>query len=418
MWNRLATALDANYRFLVLFASVALMLLGTGSMFAIVVALKPIAQDFDWPRTVPSIAFSLLYVGGGTGGILMGHWMDRSGMGWPALVGAVMVGCGAILVSTITRSWQLFLIYGGMLGFLGHAAFFSPLMANIIRWFEHRRGTAVGLVTAGHSLAGMIWPPIFSYFNHSIGWRATYLWFGIFALCTMVPLSLIMRRRPPAPPAPLATAAPDVGRPAAPVAGGRAALSPKTLQRVLALAIVGCCIAMSLPLGHLVAHVSDLGHPAARAAEVLSVALTGSLISRLTVLGPVANRFGGLVSVFTFSALQTVGLALLVFFDGLLALYLIAFLFGFGYGGIVPSYPLVIRESLPVHDGGRRTAIVLLFGAIGMAIGGWLGGFVHDVLGSYTPAFLIGVAFNLGNLAVIGTLIHLSRRATAPGAAG
>ena len=45
-----------------------------------------------------------------------------------------------------------------------------------------------------------------------------------------------------------------------------------------------------------------------------------------------------------------------------------------------------------------------------MAIGGWLGGFVHDLAGSYTPAFLIGAAFNLCNLAVIGTLIYLDRR--------
>ena len=409
MWNRLITALDENYRYLVLFASFALILVGTGSMFAVVVALKPMTQDFDWTRSIPSIAFSLLYLGGGTGGILMGHWMDRSGMGWPALVAAVMVGCGAILVSAITQSWQLFLIYGVMLGLLGHASLFSPLLANVIRWFENRRGTAVGVVAAGQSLAGVIWPPIFGTFNHSIGWRDTYLWFGVFALAIMVPLSLIMHRRPPAASGVAAKARPVVARPA-PSAGRRAGPSPRTIQWALALAIVGCCIAMALPLAHLIAHVSDLGHPQARAAEVLSVALAGSLISRLTALGPVANRYGGLVSVFAFSALQTAGLALLIFFDGLLALYLIAFLFGFGYGGIVPSYPVVVREFLPVHEGGRRTAVIIFFGAIGMAIGGWLGGFVHDLVGSYTPAFLIGVAFNLGNLVVIGTLIYLSRR--------
>jgi len=409
MWNRLIAALDENYRYLVLFASFALMLVGTGTMFAVVVALKPMTQDFGWPRSIPSLAFSLLYLGGGTGGMFIGHWMDRSGMGWPALVAAVMVGCGAILVSTITESWQLLLIYGGMLGLFGHASLFSPLLANVIRWFDNRRGTAVGIVAAGQSLAGVIWPPIFGFFNQSIGWRATYLWFGIFALCIMVPLSLIMHRRPPAASETAAKAQPIVARSATKV-GGRAAPSPKTLQCVLALAIVGCCIAMALPLAHLIAHVSDLGHPAARAAEVLAVLLAGSLASRLTALGPVANRYGGLVSVFTFSAIQTVGLALLVFFDGLLALYLIAFLFGFGYGGIVPSYPVVVREFLPVHEGGRRTAVVIFFGAIGMAIGGWLGGFVHDLVGSYTPAFLIGIAFNLGNLAVIGTLIRLSRR--------
>jgi MFS family permease len=410
MWNRLITALDGNYRFLVLFASFGLILVGTGSMFAVAVALKSMTQEFGWPRSVPSIAISLLYLGGGTGGILTGHWMDRSGMGWPALVVAVMVGIGAIGVSAITQAWQLFLIYGFMLGLFGHAALFSPLLTNVIRWFENRRGTAVGVVAAGQSLAGVIWPPVFAYFIESIGWRDTYFWFGIFALATMLPLSLIMHRRAPGASEFSARTQTAVAGPAT-KDGERTALSPKSLQCILALAIVGCCIAMALPLGHLVAHISDLGHSTARAAEILSVALAGSLISRLTVLGPVANRYGGLVSIFTFSALQTAGLALLVFFDGLLALYLIAFLFGFGYGGIVPSYPMVVREYLPVHEGGRRTALIIFFGAIGMAIGGWLGGFVYDLVGSYTPAFLIGVAFNLGNLAVIGALIRLNRRA-------
>ena len=304
-----------------------------------------------------------------------------------------------------------------MLGLFGHAALFSPLLTNVLRWFENRPGTAVGAVAAGQSMAGVVWPPVFSFFIQDIGWRDTYFWFGIFAFATMLPLSLIMYRRVPGASEVSARARTDVAGPPT-RGGGPASLSPKTLQCVLGLAIVGCCIAMALPLGHLVAHVSDLGHPAARAAEILSVALAGSLISRLTALGPVANRYGGLVSIFTFSALQTAGLVLLIFFDGLLALYLIAFLFGFGYGGIVPSYPVVVRESLPVHEGGRRTAIIIFFGAIGMAIGGWLGGFVHDLAGSYTPAFLIGAAFNLANLAVIGTLIHLGRRATARNAIG
>ena len=67
--HRLITALDGNYRFLVLFASFGLILVGTGSMFAVAVALKSMTQEFGWPRSVPSIAISLLYLGGGTGGV-------------------------------------------------------------------------------------------------------------------------------------------------------------------------------------------------------------------------------------------------------------------------------------------------------------------------------------------------------------
>ena len=412
MKNRMPAVIERNYPLLVLGASVGMMLMGSATVFLLVVALKSITFDFDWPRTVPSFALSLFFVGAGTGGILMGHWMDRAGMGMPALVAALAVGCGAILTSGVDAAWQLFAIYGLLMGFLGQGALFSPLMANVLRWFDHRRGTAVGIVASGHSIAGMLWPPVFRYVNESAGWRETFLWFGIAALLVMVPLSLILRRRPPkTPPAGQAQTPASLPSRSPPEAGRLPrGLTPAKLQASLSLAIVCCCVAMSVPTGHLVAHVSDLGHPTARAAEMLSVALGATLLSRVFGIGLIAQRFGGLTSIFVFSSIQALGLLLLAGVDGLSVLYLVSFVFGVGYGGIVPSYPVVVREFLPVHEGGRRTAIVILFGALGMAVGGWMGGFVFDQVGSYMPAFLIGAAFNLGNLAVIGTLIHLSRR--------
>ena len=432
MLDRSIGMLDRNYRFLALFASVGLMLVASGSMFLLAVALKPIAQDFAWPRTVPSVAYSLLYIGAGIGGIMMGHWMDRSGMGRPALVGALMMGTGAMLTSAITSQWQLFAVFGLMMGLFGHGALFSPLLTNIIRWFDHHRGTAVGIVSGGQSLAGVFWPPVFRYFVETIGWRGTFMWYGVFALAVMVPLSLVMRRQPPGrtrgvsprqryagdappgghggcppgndmrgtPPRP-----PGAEAPASAIPG----LSPGALLVVLSVAGVCCCIAMALPLAHIVAHVSDIGHPTARAAEMLSAALAGSFLSRVFLLGPIANRFGGFVTLFAFSLIQALGIGLLVFVDGLAGLYLAAAVFGFGYGGIVPSYPVIVREYMPAHQGGRRTATVISFAAIGMAIGGWLGGFVHDLTGSYGPAFGIGVAFNVCNLAIAGTLIYRAR---------
>ena len=292
---------------------------------------------------------------------------------------------------------------------------FSPLLANVIRWFDHRRGTAVGIVAGGQSLAGVLWPPVFRYFVETIGWRGTFMWFGVLALAAMIPLSLVMRRRPPGRiprPAPrgaaagtVATGAPEAEAPTSAIPG----LSPGALQAVLSVASTCCCIAMAVPLAHLVAHVSDIGHATTRAAEMLSATLAGSFFSRIFLLGLFANRFGGFVSLFVFSLIQAMGIGLLFFVDGLAGLYLASVVFGFGYGGLIPSYPVIVREYMPADQTGRRTAIVISFAAIGMAVGGWLGGFVHDLTGSYGPAFGIGVAFNVGNLAITGTLIHCAR---------
>jgi MFS family permease len=69
---------------------------------------------------------------------------------------------------------------------------------------------------------------------------------------------------------------------------------------------------------------------------------------------------------------------------------------------------LAVRELLPAREVGWRTGTVLLFGLTGMALGGWLGGYLYDWFGFYQPAFAVGVAFNLANLALIGGLVMLS----------
>ena len=395
-------------RYAVLAASLLFLMIGTGSVYFLVVALKLISAEFDWPRAVPSMAYSLQYFGAGAGGIFMGYCLDRTGMGIPALLGATMIGVGAMLTSVVSSQWELYLIYGVMMGFLGRAALFSPLMANITRWFDHKKSMAVGVVGSGQGLAGAVWPPVFQYFFDAVGWRQTAFLYGLFALSTMLPLVLILRQKPPAlvPNAPVKAAS----RPASQaVPRPRPALSPLAMQSALSIASVGCCVAMSLPLAHIVSHVSDIGYSPARGAEVLSLMLASAAVSSFFGVGFLGGRFGGLRAIFVFSAAQALFLATLAVVDNLTAVYIAAMLFGLGYGGILPCYPVIVREYLPASEVGRRTAIVILFAGGGMALGAWLGGAIFDLTGSYKMAFLIGAAFNLANLAIIGSLIARTR---------
>ncbi|MBI4183218.1 MAG: MFS transporter [Proteobacteria bacterium] len=417
---RLAPAVERNYRYVVLAASTLIFMVAAGSTLILVVNLKPIAEEFLWPRTVPSLAYSLQYMGSGIGGLLMGWWVDRAGMGRPALLGAVMIGTGAVLVAHVASQWQLYAVYGVMMGFLGLATMYSPLMANTVRWFERGRGMAVGIVSSGQSLAGAMWPPVFRYASETIGWRATFFWYGVFALASMIPLALLLRRRPPEPGA-FAAAPPGATLAEASVpapAPDGLGLAPGQLQAGLSVAIVGCCVAMAMPTAHLVAYATDLGHPSARAAEMLSVLLAVSFFARALGVGLLVDRLGGLRALFAFSAAQAAALAMMAASDGLVALYLAAAAFGIGYGGVIPCYPVIVREFLPVREAGRRTAAVILFGAAGMALGGWMGGAIYDLAGTYRPAFVTGVAFNLANLALVAALIARSRRPRARALAG
>ena len=386
-------------RSVVLIASLLFILVGTGSIYFIVVALKEIAAEFSWPRTVPSTAYALQYLGTGIGGIFMGWYFDRRGMEIPAFVGGSMIGVGAILTSFVSSQWELFFIYGAMLGFFGRSALFGPLTTNITHWFEHKKSLAVGVVSSGQGLAGMLWPPVFHHLIAAVGWRQTALIYGVFTLVAMLLLALILRQKPPTP------------RPQSAVSQtfADAPRSSMAIQASLSTASVGCCVAMSLPLAHVVSHVSDLGFDPARGAEVLSLMLGCSVISSLFGVGFLGGRYGGLRALFIFSTVQAILLATLAFTGSLPGIYLAAALLGLGYGGILPCYPVIVRELLPSAEAGRRTGLILLCAGGGMALGSWLGGYIFDLTGSYQMAFLIGVAFNLGNLAIIFSLILRTR---------
>lgn len=390
---------DVWRRNTVLVASLLFILIGTGSIYFIAVALKEIAAEFSWPRAVPSTAYALQYLGAGIGGIFMGWCFDRKGMQIPAFLGGSMIGLGAVLTSFVTTRWELFLIYGVMLGFFGRSALFAPLTTNITQWFEHNKSFAVGVVGSGQGLAGMLWPPIFHHFINLVGWRQTALMYGLFTLVSMVPLAFILRRSPPR----------HETNPEAADISMHATLSSLGIQASLCIASVGCCVAMSLPLAHIISHVSDLGFNPARGAEVLSVMLGCSVIASLLGVSFLGRRYGGLRALFIFSAGQASLLFALAFIDSLLGFYIAAALFGLGYGGILPCYPLVVRELLPRGEAGRRTGLILLCAGAGMAFGSWLGGFTFDLTGSYHRSFLIGVVFNLANLVIIFSLIRRTR---------
>src|SRR3546814_11956985 len=98
--------------------------------------------DLGWPRQVPSLAYACSMIGSGIGALYLGRLSDRVGMGPIALLGAVMISGGAVLTSFVTEPWQLYLIFGVMIGLLGTAPHFAPLMANTTRWFDRNPAPA------------------------------------------------------------------------------------------------------------------------------------------------------------------------------------------------------------------------------------------------------------------------------------
>jgi MFS family permease len=182
-----------------------------------------------------------------------------------------------------------------------------------------------------------------------------------------------------------------------------------TLQVLLCIAGVACCVAMSMPQVHIVAYCGDLGYGVARGAEMLSLMLGFGIISRVGS-GFIADRIGGVRTLLLGSVLQGVALVLYALFDGLTSLYVISALFGLFQGGIVPSYAIIVREYFAPKEAGTRLGLVLMATLLGMALGGWMSGAIFDLTGSYSAAFLNGIAWNLLNVSIMLWLLRRSPR--------
>jgi len=183
--------------------------------------------------------------------------------------------------------------------------------------------------------------------------------------------------------------------------------SPSTLQVLLCIAGVACCVAMSMPQVHIVAYCNDLGYGAARGAQMLSLMLGFGIVSRLAS-GLICDRIGGLRTLLLGSVLQTIALVMFLPFDGLVSLYLVSALFGLFQGGIVPSYAIIVRELYSPREAGTRVGAVLTATMFGMALGGWMSGAIFDFTGSYDAAFLNGIAWNLLNVGIVLLLMYRS----------
>ena len=397
-------SVERPYGWVVAIASLLLMTVGNASVYVVIVGLTRIAPEFGDARGVVSAGYALALFGMGVGGIYMGRLSDRIGMVWPAVIGAVSVAAGAMLAGRATDPYTFLFAHAILLGVIGNGGLFSPLIANVTRWFDRRRGIAVAIVVSGQGLAGAIAAPMFRYLLETYGWRATYDYYAIFAVCTLIPMAFLLWPKAPADPAPALSTSDELTEDVRIL--GR---SPTNVQWTLNAAIVGCCIAMAMPMAHVVAHAEDIGHSSVDAAWMLSWLLGVAFFARLT-WGAISDRIGGLPTLCISSVLQLLALSLFLFVDSLIGLYAISIFFGLAFAGIVPSYAVVLRRHFPVSEIGRRVGVVFLFGAIGMALGGWLGGAIHDLTGSYFTAFLVGIALNVVNLALVLPLLSKERQ--------
>jgi MFS family permease len=389
---------ESPFAWLRLAVVVVLGTIGSVGMWSVVVALPVVQNEFGVTRGTASLAYTMVMLGFGSGGVLTGKITDRYGIVAAIGFGIGILGLGYIGAGLSSSIWQ-FILVSFAIG-LGASATFGPLMAEASHWFERYRGLAVAIAASGNYIGGAIWPPVVNLAIQSADWRSAHIAIGIFTSVAMAAALVVLRM--------LMGAAERRSHANAPPPRVDLRLSTNMLTAILSLASIACCVAMAMPQVHIVAYCGDLGYGVARGAEMLSVMLGFGIISRIGS-GFLADRIGGIRTLLIGSIAQATALLLYVFFDGLASLYVISALFGLFQGGIVPSYAIIVREAMPAAEAATRVGIVIFASVFGMSFGGWVSGVIFDATGSYTAAFINGIAWNALNITLMVALLLRAR---------
>jgi len=381
--------MDRHYGWVIVAAGALITCVAAGSMFALPVYLQPIADDTGWSRAGISGAMTMGFIVMGVASFVWGTLSDRIGARPVVLIAALMLGLGLFIASRATDLLTFQLAFGGLVGG-STGAFFAPVIATTIAWFDKHRSLAVSLVSIGGGVAPMVVTPLASVLIEAHGWRSAMMMIATGAAIVIIPLAFLIRR------------APALREAAAPthqdgVAVGRPSIVTvvRTPQfAVLAGTFFLCCAAHSGPIFHTVSYAMLCGATSLAAASIYSVEGVAGLFGRL-IFGVLADRVGVKRVIVSGLVLQAVGIYIYIYVTQLTEFYMLAVVLGLAYGGVMPLYAVLARDYFEPQVMGTVLGGITMTSSIGMAFGPVGGGWIFDTFGDYQWLYISSAAIGL-----------------------
>jgi len=360
---------------------------------------KSIESEFNLTRTATSAITSTSLMLGGIFAFLSGWALDKYS---PRLVLSLMglfTGLSLVLTSQTSSLWQLFITYS-LLVAMGTGAIYVVPTSTITRWFDKKRGTALGIAGAGFGSGILIVVPFATYLIVTFDWRIAYMVIGAVAWLVVIPLSQLLKSSPY-----------EIGA----LPDGRKALSQDTnieeirnqtdaltLWQILRTRSYWLCVSIwscmsftvLLVLTHLVPHTTDMGFSAAESATLLSL-IGGTSIAGRVLVGFISDRIGRKLTTIICFLLMAGAMIFLVWARDLWTLYLFALIFGFACGGMLPGISALIGDTFGLLNVGAIFGALEIGWGIGAALGPITSGYIFDVTRSYSLAFFIAAALLL-----------------------
>jgi MFS family permease len=369
----------------------------------------PILDEFGWERGMTAGAFSFGFIISAILSPTLGRLMDRRGPIVVNELGVVLIGIGLLLATLVKTPWQLYATLGMLVGAGSVCLGYTGQGLFLPNWFARRRGLAMSLAFSGVGVGSVILLPWLQSLIIRSSWRSACLALGILVLVLLLPLNLLVRRRPE-----------DIGlRPdgddaAQAVGGAKAGLSivdpdwvaiDWTLGRALrtfkfwwiALGYFCALFTWYAVQVHQTKYLQEIGFTPALAAWALGgVSLAG--IPGQIALGHLSDRIGReFVWLVGSAGFIATCLLLLVLRDTptmpLLYLMIVAQgVLGYGVTSVIGAIPAEIFQG---RHYGSIFGTLMLASIAGGAVGPWLTGALHDATGNYQLAFWIALASSL-----------------------
>ncbi len=409
------------YGWVVMAACFVVTLLASGTMMAFGVFLTPMSEDMGWSYSALSLTYAISAIVSGLGILAIGSLIHLYSVRHILLLSGLLHGFGLYMTSTVTTVEGFYLWYG-FIAALGRSAFFISTTTLITRWFEKRRGMAMGLTMAGNGLGPFIFSPLVTWIILRWDWQMAFVLLSVTMTAVLVLACFFLRNHPhemglmpygaeaiSIPPPSQEVAQATTSRPDNSL--GALWGSVLRMPRFWTLSLINffCCVCHSIPLVHIVGFAQTAGLSVFTSAWVLALMALSSVAGRIT-WGIFADRHGALLTLMMTLFIQGTMVLWLVNTQDPVIFFLYAIVWGFGYGGVGTQYGMVAREVYGMHLFGPGYSGQMCFAMVGMAVGGFLGGYLFDVSHSYVAAWLISFGAGLISALLAMDLLAQSNR--------
>jgi OFA family oxalate/formate antiporter-like MFS transporter len=379
------------YGWYIVAASLVIIILDGLLLYSFGVFLPYLNKDFGLSRAAGSSLFSFRSLIQAPCFILAGRLIDRFDPRAVIFGGGAIAAAGMLFAGIVQTTWQLYISYGFFVG-LGDAVLYITCVALISRWFIKRRALAIGIITTGVPLSGLITNPLTAWLIHSFGVRHALFALGGLMLTALMS-AFVLRARPedknlrPYGEEPERHEEEAVEKVTAPEKDKKdwtalEAISTTNYWLLYSMYFLGFTTFLIIVTQFYNFEI-DLKVPALVAAGPPAAIGLGSIIGRTLLSSILAESLEQKKVILICMFAQGSSVILLLFFSHIWAFYLFGFLFGFFYSAWVPIFPTLLGKFYGLG------ALGTIYGIFGTsysiaAIGGpLLAGYVHDITGTY-----------------------------------